>query len=146
MYNHFKSCSSNTEGCRRVQFGWGWVQRIYQVGMAHVHPSWSWTLKLFISKGNHPFQSKWWVFCDENDKWYHLSCQGCSTSFLHHCQVVTVQLLRYFLFVARRGKITDCLSSLLLPAANYPTASNQSQGVIISGLVNVTSTANNTCT
>lgn len=31
-----------------------------------------------------------------------------------------------FLFIPRREKITDCLSSLLLPADNYSVASNQS--------------------
>lgn len=51
-----------------------------------------------------------------------------------------------FLFIPEGEKITFCLLSFLLPADNYSLSPNQSLGVITSGLVNVMSAANNTCT
>ena len=51
-----------------------------------------------------------------------------------------------FLFIPKGEKITFCLLSFLLSADNYSLSPNQSLGVITSGLANVMSAANNTCT
>lgn len=104
-------------------------------------------LQQFITKGNHPFQSKWHDFLWGRKRkvpsglplvqypfpatW----ASGSSTAPLVLCCLSQGE-----------ERLLIVYQSLLLPADNYSEASNQSQGVITSGLVNVTSAANNTCT
>ena len=105
-------------------------------------------MQQFIARGITLFKVSGTIYDEEEHRKYRLVYHRCNTSILQTWPSGNglTSPLGTFLFIPRREKITDCLSSLLLPADNYSVASSQSQAVITSGLVNVTSAANNTCT